>query len=317
MPSVKRPLAGKTVRIQINKGSEIPLHKQLMEQIIVLIATGHFKPGDALPTVRQLARQNGIHYNTVSRAYRELVADGWLLRQAGRALTVRSPDSAASPPRDLDDLIDMTIRLARECGYTIEQLGGRLMERLAAQPDHLLVVSTDPGIGELLRSELKPRVSCRVEACTLDAFAADSRVTLGAIVVCLQGGESFVKPFLPKGCPLVSVPICDPGEVVQIIQDMREPSIIGLVSISKLFLQRATGMLAPAVGDRHTLQAHLLTDKVPVSLRSADLVLCASVAFRRVKARNPYEYRLISPGSVQKIRDTLGLSASSRLPALS
>lgn len=292
----------------------MPLYKQLMEQIIVLIATGHFQPGDPLPTVRQLARQNGIHYNTVSHAYRELVQDGWLLRQAGRALTVRLPDSTVAPPRDLDDLIDMTIRLARECGYTTEQLERRLMERLSARPDHLLVVSTDVGMGALVRWELKAQVSVRVEGCSLDALAGNSRVTLGAIVVCLRGGAAFVKPHLPKGCPLFSVSIGDPHEAIQIIQGLREPSVIALVSISRLFLQRATGLLAPALGDLHTLHTRLLTDDRQVSLPSADLVLSDSVSFRRVKARNVYPYRLISPESIQEIRDTIGVSTPAHLP---
>ena len=87
-------------QIRIDKQSEIPVHKQIVEQIIVLIATGRLEQGEPLPTVRQLGRQKKIHYNTVSRAFKELVAEGWLLRQSGRALKVGSLDSAEAPPHD-------------------------------------------------------------------------------------------------------------------------------------------------------------------------------------------------------------------------
>ncbi len=311
-PSASKHPQRFTPTLGVNRESEIPLHKQLMEQIIVLIATGRFQPGDALPTVRQLARQNGIHYNTVSRAYRELVGDGWLRRHPGRPLTVIAPDSTAAIPRDLDGVIDMTIRLARECGYTSRQLGSRLMERLKAQPDHVLVVSTDPGIEELLLTELDPRLSCRVDSWSLDKLKSATEVPLGALIVCLRGGAAFVRPHLPERWPLVSVSIGDPGEAVVNIQDMSEPSMIALVSVSPLFLQRAEGMLAPALGDLHTLQAHLLEDGKSLTLRSVDLVLCDSVAFQRVKARNRYEYRLIAPGSIDEIRESLSLAESSQ-----
>ena len=72
-------------QIRIDKQSEIPVHKQIVEQIIVLIATGRLEQGEPLPTVRQLGRQKKIHYNTVSRAYKELVAEGWLIGQRGSA----------------------------------------------------------------------------------------------------------------------------------------------------------------------------------------------------------------------------------------
>src|SRR5437867_346098 len=108
-------------QIRIDKQSEIPVHKQIVEQIIVLIATGRLEQGELLPTVRQLGRQKKIHYNTVSRAYKELVAEGWLLRQSGRALKVGSLDSAEAPHRDLDGLIDLTIRLARKTDREIDK----------------------------------------------------------------------------------------------------------------------------------------------------------------------------------------------------
>ena len=73
------------MKIRISKDSEVPVHEQLVNQIIVLIATGRLEPGDALPSVRTLARLHKVHRNTISRAYQELVYERFLIRQSGEA----------------------------------------------------------------------------------------------------------------------------------------------------------------------------------------------------------------------------------------
>ena len=60
--------------ITVSKESEVPLCEQVSAQVIFLIGTGRLKPGDALPSVRALARRLKIHHNTVSQAYQELVS---------------------------------------------------------------------------------------------------------------------------------------------------------------------------------------------------------------------------------------------------
>ena len=57
------------MQIRISKQSEIPIREQIAEQIIFRIATDELKPGQALPSVRELARRLKIHHNTVSHVY--------------------------------------------------------------------------------------------------------------------------------------------------------------------------------------------------------------------------------------------------------
>jgi len=294
MPSTnairKRTLDG--AQIRLDKESEIPVHKQIVEQIIVLIATGRLEPGESLPTVRQLGRQKKIHYNTVSRAYKELVAEGWLLRRSGKALTVGSLEGAEAPPRDLDGLIDLTIRLACQCGYSMEELRRRVAERFSAQPDRILVLSSDSGLCQILKSELEQHVSCPIQTSHPDRLSADPLLAAGALVVCLLGAASVLRPVLPKRCPLISVAITDTDQPLERIRSMREPSLIALVSVSKLFLQRARGVLAPLLGRRHSLEEYLPENKNRLQLETFDLVLCDSVAFHQVKAREVFRYHL-------------------------
>jgi DNA-binding transcriptional regulator YhcF (GntR family) len=61
------------MEIRISKESDVPVREQLAEQIVFQIATEKLKPGQMLPSVRELARRLGIHHNTVSHAYQDLV----------------------------------------------------------------------------------------------------------------------------------------------------------------------------------------------------------------------------------------------------
>ncbi len=64
--------------------SGVPIYVQLVEQIQQLLATGKLKPGDQLPTVRQLASELRVNFNTVARAYRMLDEAGLISTQQGR-----------------------------------------------------------------------------------------------------------------------------------------------------------------------------------------------------------------------------------------
>lgn len=107
------------MEIRISKENEVPLRQQLAENIIYLIATGQVKAGQALPSVRELARRLKIHRNTVSEAYQDLVARTWLVRRRGSRLVVRSGNDEVQNQcgEDLDDLINKTILTARDQGY--------------------------------------------------------------------------------------------------------------------------------------------------------------------------------------------------------
>ena len=70
--------------IQIDFRSGIPIYIQIMEQIRQMVANGDLKPGDQLPTVRQLAIDLQVNWNTVARAYRLLDEAGLISTQQGR-----------------------------------------------------------------------------------------------------------------------------------------------------------------------------------------------------------------------------------------
>jgi len=63
--------------------SSMPLNDQIKEQIRLAVATGILRPGDQLPTVREVAGRLRLNPNTVARAYRELQMEGLLTSRQG------------------------------------------------------------------------------------------------------------------------------------------------------------------------------------------------------------------------------------------
>jgi GntR family transcriptional regulator len=101
--------------------SGVPAYRQIIDQVLGGIAAGALRPGDQLPTVRQLAVDLAINPNTVVRAYRELEIREVLSTQQGTGtfLTDKKPPV---------DLLDRERRVARLCGELLSRAGAEGIE---------------------------------------------------------------------------------------------------------------------------------------------------------------------------------------------
>ncbi|HUI55628.1 MAG TPA: GntR family transcriptional regulator [Bryobacteraceae bacterium] len=91
--------------IQIDLDSVVPAYRQITDALRVLLVRGTIAPGEKLPPVRRLAIQLGVHFNTVSEAYRQLAEEGWLdLRQGRGATVIERGLPLRSDPKKLCDL---------------------------------------------------------------------------------------------------------------------------------------------------------------------------------------------------------------------
>jgi GntR family transcriptional regulator len=69
--------------ISVDPKSSTPLYVQIKDQMRLAVATGVLRPGDQLPTVRDLGIHLRVNPNTVARVYRELQAEGLLASRQG------------------------------------------------------------------------------------------------------------------------------------------------------------------------------------------------------------------------------------------
>ena len=82
-----------SLEFTVQPTSGVPIYRQLIDQIRALVSSGRLKPGDRLPSVRQVAADLQVNMMTVSKAYARLEAEGTLERERG--LGMRIPDAAA------------------------------------------------------------------------------------------------------------------------------------------------------------------------------------------------------------------------------
>lgn len=280
----------------------MPVREQLAQQIVYLIATEKLEPGTSLPSVRELARRLKVHHNTVSEAYQELVRRTWLVHRRGRRLVVRRPgtEPGTGTVAALDDLINQAIDAARRCGYSLQQLRARVRERLMAEPpDHLLVVEAEPGLRSILQEEIRAAGRWPVEGCSPAELAHNPGLAVGALLAAPHFALDEVRENLSKQFPVVPLAFSEAEEQLALVRKRRDPCVIAVVSVSQVFLRTARGLLAPALGDRHSLVEHLAPLADPDALRGADLVFCDTLAYRHVRSRHRVLYRLIDLQSVQ------------------
>ena len=77
-------MANKKLMLQIDFRSGLPIYTQIVNQVQAQVAGGVLKPGDQLPTVRALAEELRVNFNTVARAYRILDEARIISTQQGR-----------------------------------------------------------------------------------------------------------------------------------------------------------------------------------------------------------------------------------------
>ena len=84
--------------LRVNDTSGVPVWIQIRNHMIFLIRSGHLRPGDTLPTVRELAIQLGVNYNTIHKVYQDLETDGLILSGRGKRSTIAGNRSGSAQP---------------------------------------------------------------------------------------------------------------------------------------------------------------------------------------------------------------------------
>ena len=125
--------ANEVLRIRIDPGASVPIYMQIIEKLHRLMVAGVLSPGDRLPTVRQLAGELEINFNTVARAYRWLEQAGLLSMCQGRGTFVLDRPLAALERQqmlekeNLEHFARRMLQDARRLGYSPTDLAAAVI----------------------------------------------------------------------------------------------------------------------------------------------------------------------------------------------
>src|SRR5262245_36495296 len=123
------------MRLRIEPTSGIPLGQQIMQQIRLAIASGRLRPGEQLPSARDLATELHVNFHTVRKAYADLENEGVLRFQRGLGTFVPEQvarlDSAALRQLVREHVQRLAADLAG-AGVAVEQVESMVLAELRA-----------------------------------------------------------------------------------------------------------------------------------------------------------------------------------------
>lgn len=118
---------------QIDPRSPTPLYAQIAARIRVAIAAAELRPGDALPSVRQLAARLRVNPATVVQAYRELETEGFVEMRQGAGTFVRDVQSdkrASERARQAIALVRRMVAEASRLGLSTNEIVAAVAKEL-------------------------------------------------------------------------------------------------------------------------------------------------------------------------------------------
>ena len=247
------------MRLWLNRTGEVSLREQLITQVELAILCKELRPGERLPSTRELARRFGIHANTASAAYRELEQEGWLEFRHGSGVFVRAtrPSAPLSPELAVDQLIGDMAAKARKMGAAESLVRARLRRWLQNQPpSRWLVIEPDPELCAIVIHEMELALALQVAGCTPEECNAPG-VLEGSMFVVLPSKAAGVRKLLPAGSELTVLDVhpVAPELLARLQRYLPEHAgeLIGIASRWKDFQRIARTMLVAAGLDPESL----------------------------------------------------------------
>lgn len=111
--------------IKISNAGGAPIYEQIVSQIKAKIIAGELREGDALPSMRLLAKELRISVITTKRAYEELEREGFIVSMTGKGSFVAGKDLEfvrEEHLRQIEELMGRIVELAAGCDLSCEEL---------------------------------------------------------------------------------------------------------------------------------------------------------------------------------------------------
>jgi GntR family transcriptional regulator len=244
------------MRLWLNHTEEVSLREQLATQVKLGILCREIVPGERLPSTRELARRYGIHANTASAAYQQLVQEGWIEPRHGSGVFVKAslPPAPQSPRMAteyaLDQLIGALMAKARKMGAPETMVRERLRRWLAlTPPSRWLVIDPEPELRSILIHEMRQALRLPIEECTPEEAGQPGRID-GAMPVTVPSKAAMVRALLPAGAELTVLAVHPVSLELMVHLQRYLPDhageLVGIASRWPEFLRIAQTMLVAA-----------------------------------------------------------------------
>jgi len=288
-------------RIWISRHGAIPVREQLSAQLLFGILSRRFAPAERLPSVRDLARRLSVHPNTVSAAYRDLAARGWVKRKAGSGVFVRDLEHIDSE-NEIDTFVRAWTEEALSRGFSLEAVGAAFERARGESKRHgLMVVHPDRAFAHILAAELEEAVGVAVPFATPDEAPGMPGFGTSLLLTTTTGAAavSQLRPTAHRVIPLKPI-----EEVLRGVRAPSTPVLIVIVSRSGTILEWAS-RLTPALGlvGSDLIQRNPDRPNWRQGLAACDLVAADVLAARELpKKIRPIVLRLISDAFLEEAR---------------
>jgi GntR family transcriptional regulator len=233
----------------------VPIYRQLVTQVVLAILAGDLRPGDKLPSTRELARRFGLHPNTISAGYRQLEREGWTVHTLGSGVFVRAnAEPPSTPEQILDQHIAGFFRAVRELNLPAAAIRQRVSDWIAAPPpDHFLLIDPDAELRAILLAEIGAITSFPALGASIED-GVTTEALVGAIPLCRPSKTKAIREALPSGVELVTLQIRSAHgwlglslpELKSSAGSARKAGLLGVVSRWPEFVEIARTMLIAA-----------------------------------------------------------------------
>ena len=122
------------MNLRLSPADGVPIYRQIVNQVKLLIASGRLNPGEELPPIRSLAERLIINPNTVARAYLELEHEGLVTKRHGTGTYVSengSPFKKSSRRVLLTERADALLVEARHLGAELDEIIDLVKDRFS------------------------------------------------------------------------------------------------------------------------------------------------------------------------------------------
>jgi DNA-binding transcriptional regulator YhcF (GntR family) len=293
------------MRLWLSHRSEVSIRDQLVTQVVLSILSGELKPGQRLPSTRELARRFQVHPNTVSAGYRELARNRWVDFLKGSGIFVRK-DKPDNPSQGiaLDQLIRSFFQAAREAGAPLASIRLRLQHWLEMQPpDHFLLIEPDAALAQILISEIQTTVTLPVKGCDVSAQDLNAQL-VGAIPLALSMNEKTVRRALPESAELLILQLRSAAASLAAHLPAPSTALVGVASSWPKFLKTAHTMLIAAGFPAECLVLRdASTTNWQRGLKQVAAIVCDSFTARELNGiSRVLVFPLLSESSLQNLR---------------